>query len=129
MSTDLKRMKEDTTRYMDIVNQGDLGRIDKAIDEFYAPDVVLHYPPAPNLAPGAAGVKQFVHMLFTDFTDIHVKLDSMFGEGDEAACRYTWQATNVKTGKRTTLPLLNISRWDGGRIVDEWEVAGPSKEE
>ena len=133
MSADLKKMKEDTVRWFELFNRafkaGDLGQIDKVIDEQYAPNVVLHFPPAPNLAPGAAGVKQFVRQLLNDFTNVHVKLEGMFGEGDMLATRYTWQATNKSTGKKSTLPLLNIGRWDGGKIVEEWELAGPSKEE
>ena len=30
----------------------------------------------------------------------------MFGEGDNLAQCYTWQATNVSTSKKTALPLL-----------------------
>jgi predicted SnoaL-like aldol condensation-catalyzing enzyme len=129
MSADLKKMKEDVIHSFELINTGDLMQVDKAIDEMYAPDAVLHYPHAPNLPPGAAGIKQFTHQLYKDFTNIHLMLDDMFGEGDELACRYTWQATNASTGKKTNLPLLNIGRWDGGKIVEEWEVAGPSTDE
>jgi predicted SnoaL-like aldol condensation-catalyzing enzyme len=129
MSADLQKAKEATIRCFDNINSGDMSEMEKWIDEWYAQDAVIHYPPAPNLAPGAAGVKQFMHQLFRDHTGIHITLDDMFGEGDRLACRYTWQGTNKSTGKRGTLPLLSISRYAGGKIVEEWEVAGPAKEE
>jgi predicted ester cyclase len=129
MTTDLKKAKEDTIRWFDIFNSGDLSKMDKGIEEWYASDVVRHYQSDPNLAKGASGVKQFVHQLFKDFANNRITLESLFGEGDQLACRYTWQATNKSTGKRVTLPLLNISRYANGKIVEEWEVAGPGTEE
>jgi hypothetical protein len=129
MSADQQEMRDVTMRFFGAINTGNLGQIDKAVDEIYAPDVVLHYPPMPDLAPGSAGIKQFLHGMFTNYSHIHIDLDGIFGEGDNLAQRYTWQATNVSTGKRTILPLVNIGRWAEGKIVEEWEVGGPAKEE
>ena len=123
--TDLKQMKEATLRMFESVNSGDLERMDQITDEVYAPDAILHFPPQPDLLPGTAGIKQFMHRMFEGYTNVHVTLNSMFGEGNELALRYTWQATHAATGEKETLILLNIGRWDGGKIVEEWELNKP----
>jgi predicted SnoaL-like aldol condensation-catalyzing enzyme len=128
MSADLQKAKEATIRWLAIYNTGDLIQIDKGAEEIFAADAILHNPPAPNLAPGAAGVKQFLRELYKDHTGIHMTIDDMFGEGDRLAGRYTWQAMSKSTGKKVTLLVLDVSRWAGGKIVEYWQIASPAKE-
>ena len=122
VTTDLKQMKEANLRLIEIFNSGDLERMEQMVDELYAPDAVLHSPPQPDLPPGVAGVKQFMRRMLNAYTNVHLTLNSMFGEGNELALRYTWQATNAATGEKETMILLNIGRWEGGKIVEEWEL-------
>ena len=101
------------------------GNLDVA-DEVYAPTFVSHEPADPE-ERNPEYVKQFVGMYHTAFPDIHVCVEDVICEGDEAAYRWTARATHqgelmgtVPTGNPVTITGITINRFADGKIVEEW---------
>jgi steroid delta-isomerase-like uncharacterized protein len=98
-----------------------------AIEEFCAPDYVYH---------GAgvfgdmdlASIKQMTIAFFTAFPDQHYALEDLIAEADKVVHRYTCRATHQgefmgvpATGKVVTFTGIAISRFAGGKWVEDWE--------
>ena len=97
-----------------------------ALDELYAPTYVYH-------GPGVFGdmdladLKQMAPAFYMAFPDQHYTVEDLIAEGDKVVCRYTWRATHQgefmgvpATGKVVTWTGIVISRFAGGKCVEEW---------
>ncbi|MFL5840043.1 MAG: ester cyclase [Thermoleophilaceae bacterium] len=96
-----------------------------ALDDIVAPDYVLH----PEEVRGADGLKQMVEGYRSAFSDLRVTIDQQFTEGDYVATRITVRGTHdgdlmgaPATGKEVEFTGITISRCEGGRIAEEWEL-------
>jgi predicted ester cyclase len=96
-----------------------------ALDEIVAPDYVLH----PEEVRGAEGLKGMVEGYRTALSGLRVVIDQQFTEGDYVATRFTIRGTHdgdlmdvPPTGKDVAFTGITISRCQGGRIVEEWEL-------
>ena len=97
------------------------------IEEFYPPDLVWHAPDQD--IRGYEEARQFVSTFFDAFPDINITLEDVIAEGDQAVTRYTIRGTHrgeteefgPPTGKQMELEGITIHRFDGGKIVEEWE--------
>jgi steroid delta-isomerase-like uncharacterized protein len=96
------------------------------IDSDMAADFVDHEA-APGLAPGRAGVHQFVSGLHQLCPDMHVTIEDMIAEGDRVVVRNTWRGTHTgplfgipPTGKSFVLKGIVIWRIRDGRICERW---------
>jgi len=105
-----------------IVNQ----RNPDAIDAVYAPDLVWHEPDED--IQGSDQAKQFVSMYFAAFPDINVTVEDVIGDGDKAVTRWTIRGTHrgelmgiAPTEKQMELKGITIHRFEGSKIVEEWE--------
>ncbi|MEO6113858.1 MAG: ester cyclase [Sphingomicrobium sp.] len=56
------------------------------------------------------------------YPDIKFTIEDQFVEGDRVATRMTAYGTSKATGKSVHLIGLNISRFVGNRIAEEWPV-------
>ena len=111
-------------RVLDMINTGDL---DKA-DELIAGDYVYHAPGSPEMR-GPQGFKQLISMYRTAFPDMTMVLDDILADGDKVAARWTATGTHrgelmgiPPTGKRVTTSGSIISRFAGGKVVEDHEV-------
>ena len=109
--------------FEEVLNQK---RVD-VIDELFARDYVDHDPDNPDQKPGSEGVHDWVNDFITAFPDVHLTIDGMIAEGDEAATRFTFRATHkgdlvgiAPTDKQVTVTGVWISRFSGGKIVEAW---------
>ena len=102
-----------------------------AIEEYCAPDYVWHSP-SPGVFPDLdrAGMKQMMPAFFTALPDLHYTVEDLIAEGDKVVCRYTWRATHhgeymgvPATGKVVTMTGIVISRFAGGKVVEDWRQA------
>lgn len=100
------------------------GNLD-AFDEIVAPDYVLH----PDEVRGADGLREMVAGYRSALSDLSVTVDQQFTEGDYVATRYTIRGTHdgelmgtPATGKPVAFTGITISRCEGGRILEEWEI-------
>lgn len=96
-----------------------------AIDEIVAEDYVLH----PEEVRGADGLKEMVQGYRDALSGLRVTIDQQFTDGDYIASRYTVTGTHdgdlmgtPPTGKDVAVTGITISRCEGGRIVEEWEL-------
>lgn len=121
--TKLRRLVEE------IFHKGNLG----AMDELYAPSIVRHAgPPLPDLE-GIDAYKQYLGSgLGEVYSDPQVTIDGIICEGDTCAMRYTLQMTHTGynpvfdlhvTGMRASVAASITSRWEDGKIVEEWVIA------
>ncbi|MDY6917550.1 MAG: ester cyclase [Chloroflexota bacterium] len=74
----------------------------EALDELYAPDVVIHRPPQPDVK-GLTEYKQHVLAARQAYTDIQFDWEEMIGEGNTVALRSTWRMKH--TGESPALPV------------------------
>jgi predicted ester cyclase len=96
-----------------------------ALDAIVAPDFVLH----PEEVRGAEGLKEMVEGYRNALSGLRVTIDQQFSEGDYVATRFTISGTHdgdlmgtPPTGKDVAFTGITISRCEGGRIVEEWEI-------
>ena len=108
----------------EVLNRGNFD----LVDEVFAPDFVNHFGP-PGIPPGAAGFKQVLRGFRAAFPDLHVEIEDLVTEGDKVVCRFASSGTHQgalmgvpPTGKRVTWTAICIDRYDGGKIVERWEV-------
>ena len=115
--------KEKARGSWEIVNQ----RNPDLIEEFYPPDFVWHEPDRD--IQGYEQAKQFVSSFFEAFPDLNISVDDVIAEGDQAVSRYTIRGTHrgeteefgPPTEKQMELEGITIHRFEGGKIVEEWE--------
>ncbi|KIF66765.1 ester cyclase [Streptomyces sp. AcH 505] len=118
-----------TLRHLhEAVNSGDAELIRQAIDEVFAPDVVIRTP-LPVGATGAQALKEVFTTLLTAFPDLHVAVEDVIVEGDKAVCRNTVTGTHrgdylrlAPTGNSVTYNEMFVFRFADDRIVETWGV-------
>jgi steroid delta-isomerase-like uncharacterized protein len=110
-------------RSWEIVNQ----RNPDLIEEFYPPDFVWHEPDQD--IRGYEQAKQFVSTFFKALPNINISVEDVIAEGNQAVSRYTIRGTHrgeteefsPPTEKQMELEGIIIHRFEGGKIVEEWE--------
>src|SRR5947208_2786204 len=115
-------------QFHNVMNSGDIGLIEKAIDEFIAPDVRIGTP-LPVASSGSQAFKDVWRILLQTYPDIHVTVEDLIAEGDKVVGRSVVTGTHQgelmgrpPTGKRVTYNEIFILRIVDGRIVDVWGV-------
>ena len=100
----------------------------QAIDEVYAPNFVWHEPDQD--IQGSEQARQFASTFFDAFPDINISVEDVIAEGDKAVTRYTIRGTHQgeteefgpPTEKQMELKGITIHRFEGDKIVEEWEA-------
>jgi predicted ester cyclase len=124
----LDKNKEFMIRWIDAVNSRDDARIDQLVDELFAPEYVLHDPAWPADLRGQEAVRKWAHGWIKSQSMIQMVIDEVIGEGDRLAYRATITQTNVQSGKTVRFPLMFIIHFANEKLVEEWELTGPSVE-
>src|SRR5215213_3716789 len=99
----------------------------QAIDEVYAPNFVWHEPDQD--IQGSEQARQFASTFFAAFPDINISVEDVIAEGEQVVTRYTIRGTHQgeteefgpPTQKRMELKGITIHRFEGDKIVEEWE--------
>jgi steroid delta-isomerase-like uncharacterized protein len=112
-------------RWADIFNEGNLD----LADEIYAPDYVDHDPTMPEDVRGVDGAREFYSMYTSAFPDAEITIEAQLAEGDTVATRWTAHGTHQgelmgvqPSGNRVEVMGVTISRIEGGKIVEEWDI-------
>ena len=107
----------------EVANKGNLD----IIDEICAPDFVAHE--ADQDIRGPEGVRQFILMLRVGFPDLHVIVEDVVAEGDKVVQRWSGHGSHQgelmglpPSGKRVSVAGITISRFESGKVVEEWEL-------
>ena len=97
-----------------------------ALDPIVADDYVLH----PEGVRGVEELKQMVQGYRDALSGLRITIEQQFADGDYVATRSTLRGTHdgdlmgtPPTGKDVEFAMITISRCEGGRIAEEWEIA------
>ncbi|MDW7739094.1 MAG: ester cyclase [Bacillota bacterium] len=103
----------------------------EAWDEYYAPDCTFHKPPFADL-PNLEAAKESTRESRNAYSNIKVDIPNIVFEGNLSTWQYAWKAKHTgqspslpipPTNKDVTLVGCLINRWEGGKIVEEWEYS------
>jgi steroid delta-isomerase-like uncharacterized protein len=110
--------------YQEVVNAGDLDRI----NDFIAEDYVEHES-FPGLPQSREGVKQFFDMMRTAFPDVHFDVEFMLADGEKVVSYITMTGTHkgefmgmAPSGKAFSIESIDIVRIVDGKAVEHWGV-------
>jgi predicted ester cyclase len=92
---------------------------EEAFRELLDPDVVDHSRPD-GVAPGAEGVRQQFDGFRAAFPDFRAEILDQVAEGDKVVTRKVFHGT--REGQEVEIPVIDIVRIEGGRIVEHWNV-------
>jgi steroid delta-isomerase-like uncharacterized protein len=97
------------------------------LDEVYTPDLVWHEPDQD--IQGIEEAKQFLSTYKSAFPDLKATVEDQIAEGDKVVTRWTISGTHQgeieglgpPTGRQMEVEGISISRFEGGKVVEEWE--------
>ncbi len=114
--------KEVVRRYFEAYN----AQRPEAVMAFVHPDHVYH-PPGVAEPMDRRGRQRDEAPFFAAFKDIESIVEDQIGEGDRVATRMTMRCTHAgsyggipATGRRVTIPFIDISVVRDGKILEEW---------
>jgi predicted ester cyclase len=96
-----------------------------ALDDILWDDYTLH----PDEVRGADGLKERVQMFRAALSGLSVAIEQQLADGDYVTTRYTITGTHdgdlmgtPPSGRHVAFSGITISRCEGGRIAEEWEI-------
>jgi steroid delta-isomerase-like uncharacterized protein len=100
----------------------------EVVDEVLDPDFVCHDPNSETgEIRGAETIKGEIDYFQNAFSDFHWTVEDQVAEGDKVTTRYTLGGTHdgeffgvPASGKRVEVSGINIDRFEGGKLVEEW---------
>ncbi|MEZ5416693.1 MAG: ester cyclase [Vicinamibacterales bacterium] len=103
------------------------GRLD-VIEEVVAEDFIEHEA-LPDIDDGRDGLRQLFQSMHQAFADFSITIEQMVAEGDKVFALVTMQGIHraefmgiPSKGKPMMVPVADVMRIDGGRIVEHWGV-------
>jgi len=111
-------------RFIDrVINAGDYS----VLDELVHPDYVYRAPG--QELQGVGAIRSLFEAYRSAFPDLHIDVDDLVAAGDRVAIAFTLTGTHAgalmgieATGQRVSVDGTLFSRFEDGRIVEEWEV-------
>ena len=119
-----QQIREILRRWLDALNAKDWDAFDRLVDEAVTSDYVGHLPGAQDPVRGPEGLKQYFHAF-----NFHSTIEDVLVAGDIAAARFTSRRTDPVTGKAQRATAVLISHLKGGKLAEDWELAGPWEDE
>jgi len=105
-------------------NQGNLA----VCDEIVAAGALEHQRGGGG--DGTEGAKNTIKYLRSVFADFHITIDELVAVGDKVWARQRGGGTNVgsfagqpPTGKTAFIDVIDIARFENGKMVEHWGVA------
>ncbi len=106
----------------EVWNKGNL----EAADELFAPNHTS--PSAPDLPPGAEGVKILVKMFHEAMPDYHMDIDMIIADEEQVAARFIQSGTHSgvalmgmePSGRRAEWTEIGVLKIERGKIVESW---------
>jgi predicted ester cyclase len=118
--------KENVTTFRRVIEEGfNRGNVD-ALDDCFAPAYGEHQF---DLPPTLEGFKGSIRYLRSTFSDFSLTIEDMIAGEDMVWARMTGRGVNNQpfmgrppTGKPFTMTVIDICRFEDGKIVDHWGV-------
>jgi predicted ester cyclase len=108
-----------------VVEGGDLN----AVDRFFLPTVVNHMAPA-GMQEGLDALRMYHGGMSAAFSDIRVEVLQQVEEGAVVMSYLRSSGTHTgplgeiaATGKRPTMSVVRIDRFEDGKIAEHWSVS------
>ncbi len=80
-----------------------------------------------GIPDGPEGVRQFIAIMNSAFSNAHVRLEDVLADSDRVAVRYVYEADHTgelmgigATGERIRLPGIFIARVEDGKLAEYW---------
>jgi steroid delta-isomerase-like uncharacterized protein len=128
MPTPEEHNKATVRHFEHLLGSGDAQEVERAIDEFVAPDVLMRTP-LPLDSTGAEAMKEVFGRLHTAFPDIQIEINDLIAEGDKVVARNTVTGTHQGefmglpgTGRMVRYDEIFVVRFADGRIAETWGV-------
>jgi predicted ester cyclase len=119
----IQKNKSLVRAYVDAMNKGDTS----FLDQYCAPNYVYH---GPNGDLDLKGFKEFHNSVLSAFPSSSISAEDMIAVGDKVVTRWKFRGNHqgefqgiAPTGKDVTTTGIIISRFENGRVVEEWEEA------
>lgn len=123
MSPASQQTNEDVVRTC--LTEASRGNYD-VFETILTPSYVVH----PEEARGAAGLQEVVDGYRAALSDLRVEVEQQFSAGDRVATVSTLRGIHAgelmgtaPTGREVAFAMITISRFEDGRIAEEWEIA------
>ncbi|HLZ21036.1 MAG TPA: ester cyclase [Ktedonobacterales bacterium] len=98
------------------------------VDDVCSPDFVEH--PAGVHPANREGVKRLITYLHQALPDLTCAIEEMVASGDTVWARVRARGTHrgtfmgvAPTGRMVTVDIVDVSRFDGGKIVEHWGIS------
>ena len=99
------------------------------VDEIYAADFIDRSPDIPGIPHTREGLKQFMGVYLRAFPDANITVEDQLVDRDRVVTRWTGRGTQTgefmempPSGKKVAVPGVQIDRFSGGKIVEEWTL-------
>ena len=125
MSQDPRKNMEVLRHFLDTMNENDTIRTMKELGEILTEDYVLHDPSLPDLKPGRAAFLEFFEQSLKENANHRVTVDDMFGLEDKVVTRGIYEYTDLKVNEHRKMMMIVISRFEDGKLAEEWGVFAP----
>jgi predicted ester cyclase len=119
---DIEALKKIDLKWMEAVNTGDLAAIDRATEEIYPNEWIMHNPAYPELPHSQDGMKKWIRQILNDLPDFHIHVEDVIAEGDKVVTRVLLTGTNATSKEPFKMHCIHISRYSGSKMVEEWEL-------
>jgi steroid delta-isomerase-like uncharacterized protein len=104
------------------------GKLEK-VDEYYSENFISHNE-TPGIPQNREGLKMYAGMLRAAFSAGKISVDDQISEGDTVVTRWSSTSTHSgdfmgipASGKEVAVTGISISRFDDGKIAEEWGEA------
>jgi predicted SnoaL-like aldol condensation-catalyzing enzyme len=125
MSTETQKNQEVLIGLFKIMNMGDMAQVRKALMEVCTEGYVIHDPSTPNIQPGIANYIESLNQFMKENSEPRVIIEDMFGVGDKVVTRAVFEFIELKTHEQKKMTGIVISRFENGKIAEEWQVLAP----
>jgi predicted SnoaL-like aldol condensation-catalyzing enzyme len=122
MSDQTKKNMQVLRYLFDTMNKGDIPQTRKVVEEVCTEDYLLHDPSTPDLKPGIKKYLESFDQFWGENTGLHVVVEDMFGDGDKTVTRGCFEYVENKTQEKKKMVAIFISRFENGKIAEEWQV-------
>jgi steroid delta-isomerase-like uncharacterized protein len=111
--------------FQEVFNEGRVELIPEVTTENF-----VEHETIPGGPEGREAVTWFVSSFRGAVPDLRAEVEDLIAEGDRLAVRSTWSGTHQgdlfgmpATGKRFTMNVIDIVRFEGDRVAEHWGVS------
>ena len=119
-----QQVREDYARWFEAMNAHDLALWDQMAEELCTADYV-HHPGAASRPRGPEGMKKMGRQILQRYPNIHIALADLFVSGAKAAARCVIHLADATPDKPAQDRMdLTLTRYEGRKVAEEWELLG-----